>query len=70
MLKGTPNEQEEVVIGYYTLPPYWGQGYMTESIIALKDWLLHQPNAKYVIADTEKKIWLPIEFWKSRGCLV
>jgi len=54
MLKGTPNEQEEVVIGYYTLPPYRGQGYMTESIIALKDWLLHQPNAKYVIADTEK----------------
>ena len=36
MLKGIPSEQEEVVIGYYTLPPYMGQGYMTESIIALK----------------------------------
>ena len=53
MLKGIPSEQEEVVIGYYTLPPYMGQGYMTESIIALKNWLLHQPNVKYVIADTE-----------------
>lgn len=53
MLKGIPSEQEEVVIGYYTLPPYMGQGYMTESIITLKNWLLHQPNVKYVIADTE-----------------
>ncbi len=54
MLKGMPNEQGEVVIGYYTFPYYQGQGYMAESIIALKNWLLHQPNVKYVIADTEK----------------
>lgn len=54
MLKGMPNERGEVVIGYYTFPYYQGQGYMTESIIALKNWLLHQPNVKYVIADTEK----------------
>jgi RimJ/RimL family protein N-acetyltransferase len=54
MLKGLPNEKKEVVIGYYTFPIFQGHGYMTETIIALKNWLLSQPNVKYVIADTEK----------------
>lgn len=54
MLKGMPNERLEVIIGYYTFPSFQGCGYMTETIIALKNWLLSQPNVKYVIADTEK----------------
>jgi [ribosomal protein S5]-alanine N-acetyltransferase len=54
MLKGIPNKNGEVVIGYYTIPYYQGNGYMTETICYIKSWLLNQPNVKYVIADTEK----------------
>ncbi|MFJ8102171.1 GNAT family N-acetyltransferase [Lysinibacillus sp. NPDC096212] len=54
MLKGLPNEQGDVVIGYYTFPLYQGKGYMTEAVRKMKDWLLRQSNVKYVIADTDK----------------
>ncbi|MGE7093018.1 GNAT family N-acetyltransferase [Lysinibacillus sp. NPDC048646] len=54
MIKGLPNEKGEVVIGYYTLVPYQGNGYMTETIETMKNWLFSQPDVKYVIADTEK----------------
>ncbi|MEB2302307.1 GNAT family N-acetyltransferase [Lysinibacillus xylanilyticus] len=54
MLKGLPNEQGEVVVGYYTFPEYQGKGYMTETVRMMKDWLLRQSNVKYVIADTDK----------------
>ena len=40
MLKGLPNANGEVIIGYYTLPNYQGNGYMTETIIRTKSWLL------------------------------
>lgn len=54
MIKGLPNENGEVVIGYYTLPEFQGNGYMTETIIDLKKWLLNQPDVMFVIADTDK----------------
>jgi len=54
MLKGLPNENGEVVIGYYTLPEYQGNGYMAETINNMKNWLLNQSNVMYVIADTDK----------------
>lgn len=54
MLKGRPNENGEVIIGYYTNPNYQGNGYMTETIGQMKSWLLRQPDVRYVIADTEK----------------
>ena len=54
MLKGLPNENGEVVIGYYTLPEFQGNGYMTEAINSMKNWLLTQSNVRSVIADTEK----------------
>ena len=54
MLKGLPNENGEVVIGYYTLPEYQGNGYMTETINNMKNWLLNQNDVMYVIADTDK----------------
>ncbi|XRD26029.1 GNAT family N-acetyltransferase [Lysinibacillus fusiformis] len=54
MLKGMPNERREVVIGYYTFPSFQGRGYMTETIITMINWLHHQPNVQYIIADTEK----------------
>ena len=54
MVKGLPNKDGEVVIGYYTLNEYQGNGYMTEAVSNLKNWLLSQPNVRFVIADTEK----------------
>lgn len=54
MLKGLPNKDGEVVIGYYTLTEYQGNGYMTEAVSNLKEWLLSQSDVKFVIADTEK----------------
>lgn len=54
MLKGLPNKDGEVVIGYYTLTEYQGNGYMTEAVSNLKNWLLSQPDVRFVIADTEK----------------
>lgn len=54
MLKGLPNKDGEVVIGYYMLTEYQGNGYMTEAVSNLKNWLLSQPDVRFVIADTEK----------------
>lgn len=54
MLKGLPNENGEVVIGYYTLPEYQGNGYMAETVNNMKNWLLNQMGVMYVIADTDK----------------
>ncbi|WP_186578025.1 GNAT family N-acetyltransferase [Aquibacillus kalidii] len=54
MVKGLPNKDGEVIIGYYTLSAYQGNGYMTEAINAMKKWLLEQPNISFVIADTDK----------------
>ncbi|GLC88776.1 GNAT family N-acetyltransferase [Lysinibacillus piscis] len=54
MLKGRPNNNGEVIIGYYTFPTYQGNGYMTETILTMKKWLLSQLDVKYVIADTER----------------
>ena len=54
MLKGPPNKDGEVVIGYYTLTEYQGNGYMTEAVNNLTNWLLNQPHVRFVIADTEK----------------
>lgn len=54
MLKGLPNKNGEVVIGYYTIPEHQGNGYMTETIYSMKNWLLNQSDVMYVIADTNK----------------
>lgn len=32
MLKGLPNENGEVIIGYFIIPHHQGNGYMTETI--------------------------------------
>jgi RimJ/RimL family protein N-acetyltransferase len=34
-----PNEQERVELGYWLGQPYWGQGYMTEAVGAVLDWV-------------------------------
>ena len=54
MIKGLPNESGEVVIGYYTLHEFQGNGYMTDAINILIKWLLNQSDVRFVIADTDK----------------
>ncbi|WP_397538233.1 GNAT family N-acetyltransferase [Rummeliibacillus pycnus] len=54
MIKGTPNDNGEVVIGYYTLFEHQGNDFMTEAIRYSKNWLLNQVNVIYVIVDKEK----------------
>ncbi len=51
-ITGLPNEQGEVMIGYFTDQRYENQGIMTESVQLLTDWIFQHPNAKSVIADT------------------
>ena len=33
-----------VLIGFVLAKPYWGQGYMTETLKVLIEWCLQQPN--------------------------
>jgi ribosomal-protein-alanine N-acetyltransferase len=37
-------------LGYVLVRPYWGQGYMTEAVRAVADWLLRQPDIYRVFA--------------------
>lgn len=54
MLKGRPNKAGEVIIGYGIAREYRCQGYATEAVGGLVNWVFENPEAKYVIADTEK----------------
>ncbi|MEX3624904.1 GNAT family N-acetyltransferase [Viridibacillus arvi] len=54
MLKGLPNENGEVIIGYFTISQYQCNGFMSETIKGLTSWILDQPDVIRVIADTEK----------------
>lgn len=54
MIKGYPNENGEVTIGYYTQPLYRGRGYMSEAVIRIVEWIFLNSDVKFVIADTLK----------------
>lgn len=54
MLKGRPNKAGEVIIGYGIESEYRCKGYATEAVGGLVNWVFENPEAKYVIADTEK----------------
>ncbi|MEK3791534.1 GNAT family N-acetyltransferase [Paenibacillus sp. FSL R7-0204] len=54
ILKGPPNEQGEVIVGYVLDERYWGQGYATEALRQITAWIFSHPGARWVIADTEK----------------
>ncbi|WP_342562796.1 GNAT family N-acetyltransferase [Paenibacillus sp. FSL R7-0345] len=53
ILKGLPNEQGEVIIGYVIDEGHWGKGYGTEAVRCLNEWIFSHPAAHWVIADTE-----------------
>lgn len=52
--KYKPNEYGQVEIGYGTNSEYRNCGYMTETVKALSEWALRQPNVNSVIAETDK----------------
>ncbi|GIM32268.1 GNAT family N-acetyltransferase [Paraclostridium bifermentans] len=54
MLKGYPNEQGEVNIGYYMQEQYREKGYMSEAINKLIHWIFLNSDVKYIVADTLK----------------
>lgn len=51
-MAGLPNEQGEVMIGYFTDGRYEGQGIMTEAVGLIANWIFENPDAQSVIADT------------------
>jgi [ribosomal protein S5]-alanine N-acetyltransferase len=54
MIKGSPNDAGEVIVGYGIEENYRKNGYATESLKKLIKWIFMNPKAKCVIADTEK----------------
>lgn len=54
MIKGCPNEIGEVIVGYGIDEAYRRNGYATESLNRLTEWIFENPKALSVIADTEK----------------
>jgi RimJ/RimL family protein N-acetyltransferase len=51
---GEPNEEREVEIGYGTDLEYRNNGYMTETISGLIQWVRENKEVKSIIAETEK----------------
>ena len=51
---GEPNEVGEVEIGYGTQVEFQGQGFMTEIVATMLQWLQTQNHVKYITASTEK----------------
>lgn len=51
-LKGPPDEQGIVEIGYSVLPEFQGQGLATEMVTAIVKWAKHQPRVKRIEAET------------------
>lgn len=54
ILKGCPNDQGEVIVGYTINEGHRRQGYATEALQCVCGWIFSDPRALWVIADTEK----------------
>jgi RimJ/RimL family protein N-acetyltransferase len=53
-MMGEPNIEGEVEIGYGIYSEYQNNGYMTEFLSGIIDWLKSQPKVKSILAFTEK----------------
>jgi ribosomal-protein-alanine N-acetyltransferase len=51
---GLPDENGEIEIGYGTYEDFRGQGYMTEAVACLLDWIKIHQHIKVVFAQTSK----------------
>lgn len=54
MIKGYPNNEGEVIVGYALEEGYRHKGYMTEALKEIIQWISLNPDVKYVVADTLK----------------
>lgn len=54
MIKGYPNNEGEVIVGYALEERDRHKGYMTEALKGIIQWIFLNPEAKYVVADTLK----------------
>jgi RimJ/RimL family protein N-acetyltransferase len=54
VLKGYPNENGEVTIGYWMQDKYKRNEYMFEALKVVIPWIFLNSDAKFVIADTLK----------------
>jgi len=54
MIKGYPNENGEVIVGYGIDEKYRNRRYATEALKGLTKWIFEEPKALFVIGDTEK----------------
>ena len=55
MIKGYPNKNGEVIVGYGIEEKHRKNGYATEALKGLTKWIFENPKAEQVIADTEKE---------------
>lgn len=54
MIKGYPNEDGEVIVGYAMQNGYKRKGYMEEALRCLTKWMFLNPDVKCAVADTLK----------------
>lgn len=54
MIKGYPNKDSEVIVGYSLEANYRGLGFMTEALEGLIKWIFINQDVKYIVADTLK----------------
>jgi len=54
MIKGYPNEDGEVIIGYAMQDDYKRKGYMVEALICIVQWIFLNSDVRCVLADTIK----------------
>ncbi|MCC6838275.1 MAG: GNAT family N-acetyltransferase [Bacteroidia bacterium] len=70
MIKGLPDEQGAIEIGYGTYDKHQGKGYMTEAVGLLSDWALSHPSVKKVKAETRKENIASQKILKSNGFVI
>ena len=54
MVKGYPNEDGQVVVGYAMQSDYRRKGSMLEALNCIIQWIFFNPDVRCVIADTVK----------------
>lgn len=52
--KNSPDDNDQVEIGYGTNKEFQNYGYTTEAVNAMCEWALKQPSVSKVVAETEK----------------
>ncbi len=55
MIKGYPNENGEVIVGYGIEKKYRKRRYATEALKGLTEWIFQNPKVVCVMGDTEKE---------------